>query len=137
MKSTKYESPVKFCHRCKKMYIDKDCIELGLEVSPLDREKKILPLSIWIFLLGAPFFTFGGEDVKIGIVLWCIAGLIVFLSLRSYPRRIEDLKQALAESEERLKDVEYLMILKDNGYYISDKYWQLIKNNYENGKRIK
>ena len=129
-----YKSPFQECPRCHKVFIDKDAIELGLEYYPLKRVKKILPASIIIGIIGILLLIVGSGDKGAftrGCMIIAFSAFTIYKSLSTYNERLAEMETLLRESEERLKNKQYLLALHRYGYHIPKKYYHIIENEIE------
>ncbi len=134
--SKKYESPLKKCPKCGALYIDPRCHELAAEGIPSAE------FSICAYIVLAIFGGFivwrGGhllKRVQIGVpdeIQWvmpvvliilgaiCVFGGIIEILLIKTGRKSEKFNRLYEESKERLRNAEYVGLLREHGYNVPD-----------------
>lgn len=134
----KYGSLIKECRKCGSEYIDPRYYELALNGIP-DDEYKVFPYVFMIIFGGLVIWRglrlFGMRQLGVpnelqlllpsvllimGVVfvIWAIAGIIM-LKTGLHKKKIERL---LSESQERLKDSNYVSRLRSLGLKLDDEY---------------
>lgn len=128
---TIYGSPVKTCKRCNKVFLDNHYREIAIYgVREVDL-KKVSPHTIVYSLLGLAvslgcLFSgiSNGEDFHtiVGCVFLVGSAYMFFSELLGYKKRMKWLEQERIESEERLANLSYAILLKNNGYPVPDRF---------------
>ena len=126
----KYRSPFQTCPRCKKIYIDKDSIELALDYRPVP---KIETSSKILLAMGIVFFLASREyhATWASILIIALGAYLIYKDVSSYNKRREERETLLMESENRLKNKNYIIALYRRGYHIPKKYYHIIENEIE------
>ena len=129
-KETSYGSPIKTCHHCKKVFIDRDYHEIAIEgIKKADR-RRVSYYGCFSCVLGVGF---GLCALISGVILiGCfLIGLGVYSYYRedsAYKERQAMIKIEAAASENRLKNPAYAAILKRLGYSVPSKYLSPAQN---------
>ncbi|MDE6775102.1 MAG: hypothetical protein K2J37_02165 [Ruminococcus sp.] len=133
----KYKSPLKKCRKCHTEYIDPRCHELAAEGIPSD----VFSIKQYIFLIifGALILWRGFyllNRVQIGVpnetqwfmpavIIICgaicaVGGIIEIISIKT-GLKAKKYDRLYIESEERLRDADYVNTLKNLGYEIKEQ----------------
>ena len=131
-----YGSPVRTCGRCGNKYIDRRYHEIAIDgVAPdafsVDKSRKMLLFSLVCIAVSIVFcsitYFLNGTVTRGGIAIGILGAVIAVCMLvdiirtksGAKERRFEALRK---ESEERLSDREYAVLLSENGYKVPEKY---------------
>ena len=139
-----YGSKIRTCQRCGKQFIDKEYREIAIEGIREVDEHRISPATlfsalffiafacalVWLFFndlslfsSGRTFFSLIGAAISAGIGVF-----LVVSESNEYGERQEYLKQEKINSEKRMQNPQYINLLKELGYEISEKY---LKKEYD------
>ena len=120
-----YGSPIRTCEKCRKTFVDKDFVELGIFGNEnIYYPQKVYPGTIYSFILFIIFsiaaFVFI-ETIAIKIIVsLALLGCGIFLlysDIAEYDKSVEYFNKELAESKKRLSDPYYKAALKKIGLY--------------------
>jgi hypothetical protein len=132
-----YGTPLITCNKCNKPFIDKNIIEIAIDgIRPVDK-MRIEPASFITLLMGC-FSIYAGylnitdslnDDKSMSWLFFIIGGLFILGSLWSiidhlinYKKNQLMLQQMKLESEKRLSNYTYALLLKQAGFNVPDKY---------------
>lgn len=134
--SCDFGSPVRKCRYCQHEYLDRRYHEIavdGWNEASLNATNslKVAGIGLIGFLVagGLTAYTIYNEGyymtkcVAAGILAFVImiVGIIDFIRVKTGAKQ-RSIEKKKAESEERLKNREYALLLAENGYNVPDKY---------------
>ena len=119
----RYGSPIITCSACHHTFKDLEYRELAFQKPDIS---DTLPVRISSIVWFA-FFAYVGismfyDDTGLSIVLLIFSIIPPFRDLATYEQRKEGLRNEKKESEKRLQDPQYALILKALGYPVPDRY---------------
>ena len=124
-----YGSPIRTCNFCGKIFVDKDFIEIAVSGIHERDERKISItslLSVFMGIVCAIFFLTSFDIDIFSIIISALAVLIpvwlAYSDFKEYGERQAFLKREKHASEQRLKNHEYALMLKEFGYDVPSKY---------------
>ena len=121
---TEYGSPLKKCSKCGTYFKDDEYREIAVDGIRSVDTMLVSPSSIFVGIVGIVLCL---GALLSGAYVPAIAFLVLFgispaMEALSYKKRQAELEQKKAESEARLQDPGYALILKKMGYNVPDKY---------------
>lgn len=134
--SSDFGSPIRKCRYCQKEYIDRRYHEIAVEgwnessLNPMNSLKVAGIGLVGVLVSGGltayTIYTKGYYMMKgalAGILAFVvmIVGIVDFIRVKTGAKQ-RSIEKKKAESEERLKNREYAMILAENGYNVPEKY---------------
>lgn len=134
----RYKSPVKSCKKCGTRYADPRCHEIAVEGIPPDTfsiSSYVIIMIIGALILYRGIHLFGTYQLGvpdetqwllpflfvISGVIMAVAGIVEIILIKT-GRKAVKYDKLRAESENRLRDKNYVYILQDLGYKIPEKY---------------
>lgn len=113
-----YGSPFRTCTKCRKVFIDKDYIEVGL--NPKTYKPRLINFLSIFFLIGGFLFTWaanylGGWYGSISYFGILFGLFFIIYDIASYKGRLSEYEEELKLSNIRLSDPEYVLTLKEIG----------------------
>lgn len=115
-----YGSPFQICAKCRKGFVDKDFIEMGL-LSPCEYEPQRIEL---ISILATAIGGLGGflslilspEDSVLFLLVAIIGLCLIAHDIVGYEKRCAQQKEELQQSNARLSNPQYVLALVEIGY---------------------
>ena len=138
---TSFGSPIMTCEKCGKLFIDKDRKEIAIEgitkedipVHSGNTIAAVMFLSIFEPVVLYYLFYDGIDQywwLSIVLTLFLIFSWLQYYAEKaSYSTRLKEFEIAKMESEGRVSNVHYAMLLKNLGYDVPEKY---LNSNCEN-----
>ncbi len=122
--SAHYGSPLRQCGHCGKTYKDTDYREIAVEGIRPNDDKVLAPGLLVIALIGLGIWVYDLIRNEYGIEVFLIVFfvLIPLYHVLTAKRRLKKLCEETVQSENRLKNPAYALLLKNMGYDVPEKY---------------
>ncbi len=119
-----YGSPLKICSECKKPFIDDEYREIAIQGVRFPDKMLISPAGIVFSLITLIISIMGFVNASVWYgIIFLAASLYLSLSeMLTYKSRQRELEKLTRESEERMNNPLYAILLSKAGFDVPDRY---------------
>lgn len=119
-----YGSPLKICSECKTPFLDDEYREIAIDGVRFPDKMVISPAGIVFSLLALIMSIMGfvNASVPYGLIFLAESLYLSLSEILTYKSRQRKLEKLTRESEERMKDPMYALLLSKAGFYVPDRY---------------